>query len=300
MSTTLFLACGASVPTATAQPANATPTSSPVATATLVPTSTPAPAPATTQAPTATPDPIPTATAIASTPTPATGVIEPPTATPSSLPVLTPTPTPTPEQSAPVAVTLVPTQDATIWEGEASKASGAGANLFAGKNNRGQARRALLQFDIAAAIPAGATVVSASLSLSANRTAASGTGAPLSLHTLSLSWGEGASDAGTGGSGATAQPGDVTWTWREFSTVAWDMAQAGGDFTSTSSGTSTTGSWASTADLVHDVQFWLDDPSTNHGWIIIGDEATNQSVRRLDSRESIAAPVLIVTYVPGS
>jgi hypothetical protein len=107
----------------------------------------------------------------------------------------------------------LPTQDATIWEGEESKASGSGSNLFVGNNNQGQARRTLLQFDIAAAVPAGATVLSVILRLTNNKAAASGTGAPLSLHALSVPWGEGPSNARNGGGGAAAQAGNVTWTW---------------------------------------------------------------------------------------
>jgi len=117
-------------------------------------------------------------------------------------------------------VTLIPVHDATIWEWDASTASGAGPNLFAGNNRQGQARRALLKFDVAGAVPAGATVVFASLIMKTNKGPSGGAVGSFSLHRLLMSWGEGLSAAGSSGAGATAMPGDVTWVWREFESLA--------------------------------------------------------------------------------
>jgi hypothetical protein len=56
--------------------------------------------------------------------------------------------------------------------------------------------------------------------------------------------------------------------------------------------------WSSST-LVDDVQSMLDNPSSNYGWMVIGEEGTSQSVKRFDTRENpIAAnrPILIIDY----
>ena len=35
-----------------------------------------------------------------------------------------------------------------------------------------------------------------------------------------------------------------------------------------------------------DVQRWLDDPATNFGWLLLGDESENQTTKRFDSKEN--------------
>ena len=51
--------------------------------------------------------------------------------------------------------------------------------------------------------------------------------------------------------------------------------------------------------MVADVQGWLDDASTNFGWIIIGNESTNKTTKRFDSRENPSEgnrPTLAIEY----
>jgi hypothetical protein len=53
--------------------------------------------------------------------------------------------------------------------------------------------------------------------------------------------------------------------------------------------------------MVADVQGWLKGPSSNFGWIILGDEGSSRTAKRFGSRESSSAgerPSLIVEYVP--
>jgi hypothetical protein len=45
------------------------------------------------------------------------------------------------------------------------------------------------------------------------------------------------------------------------------------------------GTWDSSAALIARVQEWLDQPSTNFGWIVIGNELTRVTAKRFDSRE---------------
>ena len=59
--------------------------------------------------------------------------------------------------------------------------------------------------------------------------------------------------------------------------------------------------WGTTAQMVADAQSWLDNPTTNFGWILIGDETTIVTTKRYGSRENsdfAIRPVLTVTFVP--
>jgi len=66
---------------------------------------------------------------------------------------------------------------------------------------------------------------------------------------------------------------------------------------SVSSGT--TSSFSSSM-LIADVQSWIDDQTTNFGWILIGEEAVPGSAVGVSSREGSAAPELSITYTPPS
>ena len=69
-------------------------------------------------------------------------------------------------------VTLAPAADNTLYESATGALSnGAGQYLFAGTTQEGDIRRALLAYDLSA-LPAGATVISATLSLNLSRTIA--------------------------------------------------------------------------------------------------------------------------------
>ena len=53
--------------------------------------------------------------------------------------------------------------------------------------------------------------------------------------------------------------------------------------------------------MVADVQSWLDDFSTNFGWLLLGNESSTQTSKRFDSRENATGgnrPVLTVEYLP--
>lgn len=197
-------------------------------------------------------------------------------------------------------------RDATIYSGSPSIANGAGQYLFAGRTNSGALRRALLHFDLSS-IPSDAVIVSATLSLHLTQ-AASGEHL-VSAHRVLASWTTGSSDpTGNEGTGAAAAPADATWNSRSFGSPAMDWASAGGDFASSASGFAPIGTELvrysiSSAGLAADVQAWLADPSANHGWILLGDEAVNQSARRFGSTDGSAefAPTLEVewTVIPA-
>jgi spore coat protein A len=211
--------------------------------------------------------------------------------------------------------TLSPVADNTIYEGGITadptgtfedNSCGAGPDVFAGKagqNARAFLRRALLRFDIAAAIPAGSSIDGVSLTLNVNLTPDT-VGATTTLHPLQKDWGEGSVDcrAMGGGQGLEANPGDATWLDAEFQQVAWTSPGGDAGAASASAVAPVQGDavWDSVANpaMLGDVQGWLDTPSSNHGWLVIGDEARDMSARRFGSREGGVPPVLVVDFTP--
>lgn len=200
-------------------------------------------------------------------------------------------------------VDLPAAQDNTIYQ-EGDLSNGAGNHFFAGKTNRAPVwlRRALIQFNIAGNIPAGVTVDSVQLTLNVSRTEQAGN-TIVALHRISRSWGEGSSKAsGQEGGGAPAETGDATWQHTFFASGSWDIE--GGDFNAAPSATKTVGSneglqsWGTSSAMVADVQQWLDQPESNFGWILIGNESQSGTSKRFDSRENLTSfvPNLQITF----
>jgi hypothetical protein len=184
-------------------------------------------------------------------------------------------------------------RDNTLIENPSgARSNGAGPAVFAGRTGQSSnsIRRALLVFDLAAAIPAGARIESAVLEL--ELTPSNDEPAAASLHRVLGDWGEGTSSSG-GGSGARATLDDATWIHAFFDSDFW--ASPGGDFDESASaqievGSAGTYQWGSTPEMVADVQSWLDDPRGNHGWILIGEEEAAFTAKRFASRESPDPP----------
>lgn len=205
-----------------------------------------------------------------------------------------------------MTVKLQASRDTTLVEDrDGLYASGGSDGIFVGATARQGLRRGLIAFDAAAALPAGARVTEVTLTLNMNRTR--GPEHVIALHRVPSSWGEGtAAGAGGQGGGGIAEEGDAAWVHRDFETVAWDSP--GGDFAPEPSASLPVAgpasyTWGSTGQMVADVQGWLDDPSTAHGWILVGDETDLKNAKRFDSRESESEadrPVLTVVYVPAS
>ena len=185
---------------------------------------------------------------------------------------------------------LAPAKDNTIFEDLAGTSNGAGEYFFAGNNAGSEARRALLQFDLSG-IPLGSIVTGVSLTLVVSQQAR-GSDNPTSLHRMLADWGEGTSSS-VDGSGTSATAGDATWTYRFFNDPAQVWASPGGDFAPTPSrtipvsGGEASYTWPTSAQLVADVQGWIDQPATNFGWILIGDESAGQTAKRLFSSENL-------------
>jgi hypothetical protein len=169
--------------------------------------------------------------------------------------------------------------------------NGAGPSFFAGETGSmaGNAlRRGVIAFDIADNIPAGSIINSVTLTLHVSNSVSGAQ--TVELHRLSDDWGEGTSNAGAnGGAGAPATTNDATWLYDFFNTATW--TNPGGDFVSTASASASVGgigfdSWGSTSQMVTDVQSWLDNPGSNFGWIVLGNETTPRTAKGFDSSKS--------------
>ena len=217
-------------------------------------------------------------------------------------------------------VTLQPIKDNTLYEpiqqqSYGDYSDGAGPTMFTGKvdsalNQAGQVavRRAVLEFDVAGAIPAGATINAVELTLYCDKVKLN-TAFNVSLHRVLAEWGEGTSNTGNSqqGRGEPATTNDATWRHTFYSTQFW-TAQ-GGDYAGTASATRTVGAvgfytWSTTAGLVADVQRWLDVAGDNHGWLVKGTETQVDTAKRFATRENTTSggtwkPKLVVTYTPA-
>jgi hypothetical protein len=158
-----------------------------------------------------------------------------------------------------------------------------------------------LAFNIADSIHYGATIDSVDLTLRMSRTSAGPRN--VELHRVLSDWGEGTSHAsGEEGGGVPSTANDATWIHTFFNTGLW--SSIGGDFSGTVSASQSVGgigfyTWGSTPQMVTDVQEWLDNDTTNFGWLVLCDESSPSTAKRFDSRQNTIAanrPVLRVAY----
>ncbi len=204
---------------------------------------------------------------------------------------------------AQTTVNITADRDNTLYESTTgSLSNGAGIHLFFGKTNNGGLRRALLHFDLST-LPTGAVISSATLNFQVNKVKSGSGPDTANIHLVNSNWGEGTSNAGTSndGNGTNAATGDATWVHTFFNTSNWSTA--GGDFAGRPSATtvvSTTGAYTfSSSQLALDVQGWANGTVSNNGWVILGNESTNGSAKRMVSKENATStqrPILTVTY----
>jgi hypothetical protein len=205
--------------------------------------------------------------------------------------------------------TLSPVADNTLYQDATTNSNGAGTSLFAGETSRGfGARRALLKFDVAASVPAGAHIDSVALQLHVSKDI--GGANTFGAYLLSDNWGEGASNAGDpGGDGTPATTNDATWISRFFNASPPEpWTTPGGDFQATASATTSIGGLGfvqfSSASLASNVQAWLDGTSGQFGWLVKAvDESIPGTALKFDSRESLTTanrPQLTINYTAAA
>lgn len=210
--------------------------------------------------------------------------------------------------SAQTTVTILPAKDTTLYENiNGDLANGAGPSVFIGRvgiTGGFGIRRTVMQYDIAAAVPAGARIIAAELDWFSAQSAAF---LPIQTfaHRVTTDWNEGTSQApGQGGAGGVALAGETTWLHTDFPNTFWN--NPGGDFAATPSYTFDMPGIGAflippAPGLVSDIQDMLDNPSNNFGWLFKTDEVQNTVARRLPSREALTfQPFLEITYLmPG-
>jgi hypothetical protein len=204
-------------------------------------------------------------------------------------------------------VTLSPTNDNTIYFDAPDLSNGEGDRIFCGRTGvRGVSRalRGLIDFDVAASLPAGATVTGVTLTLFLERAAPFSGDQTVSLHRLTSDWGEGSSLA-FGGTGGKVTPGDATWIHTFYPDEFWTTP--GGDFIDAASASRIVGvgvqayTWSGSG-MVADVQGALADPGAFHGWILRGNEDVEGTARSFASREhpeESHRPTLVIEFTMG-
>mgnify|MGYP002628411444 CR=1 FL=1 len=207
--------------------------------------------------------------------------------------------------NAQVTLELGAEKDNSIFSENLSKSNGAGPSIFVGRIARGATfRRGLVKFDLSS-LPANAEIETIELNLSVFMSARNTiTKHRFDIHRLINDWGE-ANSSGSGG-GAAAQTNDATWGSNFYNNSNW--TNLGGDFEASISASDSvffsqaghTASWSSIG-MIADLNYWRKNPSSNFGWVLIGDESLDSSAKAFFSKEAASfyepfKPKLKITY----
>ena len=176
-----------------------------------------------------------------------------------------------------------------------------------GRSGTNFIRRALFQFDVST-IPVSSTINSAKLTLttSGGATNPPGTGdSNFGVHRLLVNWGEGNKVGTVQTGGQAASDDEATWNSRLHNTAAWGTpgGQAGTDYMGSSSASTLvdnkfgTFNWTGTG-LSDDVSAWVNNSTTNHGWILISEKETvSKTMKQFLTRENATdTPQLEVSF----
>ncbi len=212
-------------------------------------------------------------------------------------------------------VNLVPVADTTLTQNYPSNNLGAVTFCNAGTTQNHTGNRALMRFDLRAAVPQGARILSVDLILEVvGEPSESPESSDFGIRRVLRPWGEGdkVSPANCGscrGQGSPATEGEATWLYRfAQSTNSWagPGGTAGIDFAEEiSSATTVYGVgnspyvFASTPRMIADAQAWVDSPDQNYGWVLasVSEEAA-LTARRFGAREDpVNTPILQIAYV---
>jgi len=211
-------------------------------------------------------------------------------------------------------VALRPSADTSLMQNYPSNNFGGNEYFISGTTQNYTTNRALLKFDVAAAVPRGSRILAATLTVDViGEPAEPGVPSNFALHRLICDWGEGNKSGHPPqqiGLGKPATTNEATWFDRfAFTTDAWSSpgAARGVDFsTNVSSEAYVYGTdfspylFDTTPQMVADTQLWLNQPATNFGWLLLTqDETSHFTARRFASREDTnRAPILTLDYAP--
>jgi hypothetical protein len=208
------------------------------------------------------------------------------------------------------SVVLNPVADTFISEQYPNSNFGAMGYVNVGATENFTTHRALYKFDIAGAIPAGSIITSARLLLEVTRIPNNGYDvSDVGLHRMLRDWGEGDNNADKPSNAAPADPNESNWGYRFAGTSStWGVpgGQAGVDYLAGASVLQQILAvdgyeFGPTATLTQDLQFWLDNPGANFGWMAISQQEDSQfTARRFGSREALPTynvPRLLVDFI---
>lgn len=191
---------------------------------------------------------------------------------------------------------LAPVADTTLFEVTPNNNMGRSSLVVGavGDFGSGGAGRALLRFDLSS-ISSDAVITAAALNFFVFKESFAANPSSFQLHRFLKPWTEG---TGSGNTGFPAQPGETTWLSQFHGSALWSQpgSASGTEYASAaSSSVDILGlgaySFASTAELVADVQGWVSGTATNHGWIMISTtEDTRHTARRISPREDPSSP----------
>ena len=183
------------------------------------------------------------------------------------------------------------TRDSAFFDLAPNNNFGNHTHVPVGTANNFSVRRSVFFFDVAAAIPAGATITNATFEFDVTQQGGSQgqVGADFVLHRLTSDW-----DEGTGETNLGQKTFDGCSWVDSLAGVPWNTP--GGDFDATLLGSvfvnNPSGDLATfelgdgNADMVAAVQGMLDSPTTNYGFLMkIDDESLLGSAARVTSRE---------------
>ena len=207
------------------------------------------------------------------------------------------------------SILLQPVADTTLVEITPDNNMGGTSFVNAGRAGQsGLRNRGLFKFDFSS-IPLNSKIKSASVTLEVTQEPnAGGESSSFTLHRLLKNWGEGDKDStfsDSPGFGLSATDNEATWNSPfAFTTNTWSFPGASNDFTTVISSSATVYGVAdfprfdSTAQMIADVQTWLDNPELNFGWLLKSEsESTLRTARRFGSREFAAGDVFSPPYI---
>lgn len=207
------------------------------------------------------------------------------------------------------SISVQPVADTTLIEFAPGNNMGAAPIFNAGTTALATRNRGLMLFELGTMIPAGSIITSAELRLDVVGQPNTGQqNSDFSLRRVLQSWAEGVQiSSGGPGQGSPAAPGEATWNDRFSGTSSWSQpgGVAGVDFSGTLSAFAFVGGigeevvFISNPALITDIQFWVDNPSQNYGWMLMTEaEGVNKTARSFASRENGFGPTLRVEFTP--
>ncbi len=206
-------------------------------------------------------------------------------------------------------VQLTPTADTTLIAVSPDNNLGGKSFFNAGTTQNFTKNRGLILFDPLSIVPAGATIQSVSVKFEVLGQPVDGYAPGMfGLHRMNVSWGEGDKNPSTQvGLGLPATMGEATWNSRFHGmSLPWSQpgGEAGVDFVAQASVSQIVYDvgnspyiFDSTSALVSDVQYWLDNPGQNYGWMLkLADESVDFTSRRFGASEGPDAAILTIQY----